>query len=61
MMKHTGAGICDVFRFGSYNPSKLLGIDGEVGSIEKGKRADLVIVDDMINPEHVLLGGEIIR
>jgi len=61
MMKHTGSGICDVFRFGALNPATLLGMQFEIGSIGKGKRADLVIVDDMINVEHVFLKGRLIR
>ncbi len=61
MMKHTGSGICDVFRMGSLNPAKLLGMQNEIGSIEKGKRANLVIADDMINVEHVILEGRIVR
>ena len=61
MMKHTGSGICDVFRFGSLNPAKLLGLQNEMGSIAKGKKANLVITDDMINVDHVMFEGSIIR
>lgn len=61
MMKHTGSSICDVFKFGSLNPATLLRLNNEIGSIEKGKRADLVIVDDMIGVEHVFLKGKQIR
>lgn len=57
MMKHTGAGICDVFRFASYNPSRLLGMP-DIGSIRIGSKADIVIVDDMINVKHVMFEGE---
>jgi len=57
MMKHTGAGICDVFKFGSLNPAKLLDLSSEIGSISKGKKANLVIVDDMINVSQVILDG----
>ncbi len=33
-------------RAASLNPARLLGIDGDVGTIEVGKRADLVVLDD---------------
>ena len=44
MMKHTGASIVDVFRYASYNPSRVLGMHDR-GEIAVGKRADLVIAD----------------
>lgn len=59
MMKHTGAGICDVFRFAAHNPAKMLGI-GDIGSIQIGNKANLVFVDDKVNVKQVMLQGELI-
>ena len=58
MIKHTGAGICDVFHFSSLNPATLLGMEYEIGCIRKGARANFVIVDDMIRVKSVYLEGE---
>ncbi len=35
----------EVARMASLNPAKLLGMENEIGSIEVGKRADLVALD----------------
>lgn len=59
MMKHTGAGICDVFRFAAINPAKMLGI-GDIGSIQIGNKANFVFVDDKVNVKQVMLQGELI-
>ncbi len=61
MMKHTGASLCDVFRFASYNPAALLSLHGR-GEIRKGNVADLVIVDAKMDVKTVFLaGGEITK
>lgn len=41
----------DLVRLISYNPAKLLGIDGERGSVEAGKTADITIFDP--NKEYI--------
>lgn len=43
----------------SLSPAKALGVDDEIGSIEVGKRADIVIADDKFNVSMTILGGEI--
>jgi N-acetylglucosamine-6-phosphate deacetylase len=58
MIRHTGAGICDVFRFASLNPATLLGMEYEIGCIRKSARANFVITDDMIGVKSVYLEGE---
>ncbi|HEX8160596.1 MAG TPA: N-acetylglucosamine-6-phosphate deacetylase [Pyrinomonadaceae bacterium] len=45
-MLSLGARPEEVARMASLTPARLLGIDDECGSIEEGKRADLVAVDD---------------
>lgn len=60
MMKHTDISITDAFYMASYIPAKLLGIDSKKGSIEPGKKADLVLVDDKMNVHSVWLGGKLI-
>ncbi len=59
IMKHTNCGIAQAFVMASLNPAKLLGMDAEIGSIDVGKTADLVFVDDRFNVQSVLLGGEV--
>ncbi|MDR2029265.1 MAG: amidohydrolase family protein [Treponema sp.] len=58
MMQHTGAGLCDVFRFAALNPATLLGMQYEIGSIREGARANLVVVDDTVTVKRVFLEGE---
>jgi N-acetylglucosamine-6-phosphate deacetylase len=50
----------DVAKMASSNPAKLLGIDKTHGSLEVGKRADLVALDKDGNVELVMIGGEIV-
>jgi N-acetylglucosamine-6-phosphate deacetylase len=44
-MESLGTSEVDLARMASSNPARLLGLDGSCGSIEDGKRADLVAVD----------------
>jgi N-acetylglucosamine-6-phosphate deacetylase len=41
----------------SLNPARLLGIAHEVGMIEEGKRADLVVLDEEGKVRLTLVGG----
>ena len=45
----------------SRNPARLFGWDEEIGTIEVGKIADLVIVNDRFDVKTVILGGEICK
>jgi N-acetylglucosamine-6-phosphate deacetylase len=56
-----GASECDVARMASMNPARLLGIDHECGSIEKGKRADLVALNDRRDIELIITNGAVAR
>ena len=43
----------------SRNPARAVGMDDEIGTIEAGKRADLVFVDDMFHVQKVMLAGNL--
>ncbi|MBQ2512842.1 MAG: amidohydrolase family protein [Clostridia bacterium] len=58
MMAHTGCGICQAVRMASLNPARMLGDDTEYGSLEAGKRADLLLIDDTAAVKSVFLAGE---
>ncbi len=60
MMKHTGASVCDVFRYASYNPSRAVGLYDR-GEIRQGLRADLVICDHQMKISNVILKGETVK
>ena len=57
MMKHVGIGIVEAFRMAALNPAKAIRLDHEMGSIEIGKWANLILVDDEINVHGVFLRG----
>ncbi|NLJ41562.1 MAG: amidohydrolase family protein [Clostridiales bacterium] len=58
MIQHTGCGLSQIFKYASLNPAKLLGIDNEIGSIEAGKKANMITIDDKINVDKVIFEGE---
>ena len=42
------------------NPAKNLGLDGERGSIEVGKRADITLLNDKFEVLMTIVGGKIV-
>ncbi|HVF55229.1 MAG TPA: N-acetylglucosamine-6-phosphate deacetylase [Pyrinomonadaceae bacterium] len=54
-----GVGEAEVARMASLNPARLLGIEHDCGSIEEGKRADLVALDTEGRVRLTLVGGRI--
>ncbi len=60
MMRTLGISDVDVARMASLNPARLLGVDTERGSIEVGKRADLVAIDAEGKVKLTVLGGDVV-
>ena len=58
-MLSLGFSECEVSQMASANPAKLLGVEKTRGSIEVGKRADLVALDADGNVKLVLIGGNV--
>lgn len=54
-----GASEVEVSRMASANPAKLLGLDETRGTVEEGKRADLVALDPEGNVTLTIIGGKI--
>lgn len=54
-------GVClsDAIRMATLTPASIIGIDDKKGSIEPGKDADLVVVDDALNVHQTVVGGKI--
>ena len=59
MMVHTGASLCQVFKYASRNTAKALGLSDR-GEIRIGNRADLILVDAEFNLKSVILNGELV-
>jgi len=57
MKKHIGISWAEAVRLGSMNPARLLNIDNSMGSIQPGKIANIVIMDDNANIHSVYLEG----
>jgi N-acetylglucosamine-6-phosphate deacetylase len=56
-VKEVGLPIEDVVIASSATPAKVLGIDNWTGSIESGKEADLVVLDDDLSVMSVMASG----
>ncbi len=54
-VKDVGIGLVSAVKLLTENPAKLHGINA--GTLEKGKRADIVVFDDDINVEKVFVAG----
>jgi N-acetylglucosamine-6-phosphate deacetylase len=52
--------LVETVRMASLNPARLLGLDSSHGSIEVGKRADLVGLDEEGNVKLTVVGGRVV-
>ena len=59
MMLSLGGSEVDVARMAATNPARLLRLDDEYGSIEEGKRADLVALDEQGHVRLTIVGGNV--
>ncbi len=59
LMRSLGFSISEVSKMASLNPAKLLGVDGDQGSIEVGKLANLVAIDNLGKIKLTLVNGNI--
>jgi N-acetylglucosamine-6-phosphate deacetylase len=57
LLHSLGVSYVDLARMASSNPARLLGLDHVCGSIEPGKRADLVALDEDGNVKLTLIAG----
>jgi len=59
MMRSLGVSATDLARMTATNPARLLRVDGDCGSIEAGKRADLIALDDAGDVRLTIIGGRV--
>lgn len=57
IMTHTHCSMADAFKMASLNPAKMVGLADEIGSIKRGKLADLVFVDEQFHVLRVMTKG----
>jgi len=52
--------VLDAVHMASRNPARLLGLDGERGTIDVGKRADLVVFDRRFQVVMTFVDGKLV-
>jgi len=57
MVYQAGLSVWEAVKMMTLNPARAVGLDGIVGSLEVGKRADLVIFDEDISIQSVYVSG----
>ena len=58
MHRAAGVPLHDAVRMASLTPARILGADHAIGSLEVGRRADLVVLDAELTVKQVYVGGE---
>jgi len=58
-VKH-GMSITTAWSMGSLHPATRFAMDGEIGGMGPGRRADLVLLNDALEPQNTWYGGELV-
>jgi N-acetylglucosamine-6-phosphate deacetylase len=61
MVNGTSANLAEVIRMASLTPAERVGLAAEIGSLEVGKRADVLLLDGNFQVNRVWLSGEEVR
>lgn len=57
MLAATRAPLADVIRLATLTPAERVGLAHEIGSLEPGKRADVLVLDSALTVKRVFIGG----
>jgi N-acetylglucosamine-6-phosphate deacetylase len=57
-VRFLGVSVPDAVAMTSANPARLLGVDGSKGAIAAGMDADLVVLDDELEVQRTMIGGD---
>jgi N-acetylglucosamine-6-phosphate deacetylase len=58
MARHTTATLPEVIRMASLTPAERTGLARHTGSLERGKRADVLLLNKRLEVKRVFIGGE---
>jgi len=58
MVRHVGCSLLEAVKMASLNPALVIGIADRKGSLEPGKDADLVVIDDDVNVYLTMVKGQ---
>lgn len=59
-IKLGGISLTDAVAMATINPARLLKMEDEIGSLEPGRRGDIVILDSELNLVQTIIGGEVV-
>jgi len=57
LVKTVGVSLADASRMASANPARQLGLDSSIGTLEVGKQADFLLLDDELNLQSTWVDG----
>ncbi len=57
LVKEVGVELADASRMASANPARQLGLDDSIGTLEVGKQADFLLLDDELNLQSTWVDG----
>jgi len=52
--------LAEALRMASHNPARVIGMEGEKGSLEPGKDADIILLDDELRVVLTMVGGQVV-
>ena len=58
MFRNTSASLPEAVRMGSLTPAYRVGMDSQIGSLDAGKQADFLILDEDLEVRQVFIAGE---
>jgi N-acetylglucosamine-6-phosphate deacetylase len=59
LVKLVGVSLPDAIKMASLNPARVIGVDKTKGSLEPGKDADIIVIDDDLNVHLTLVKGRV--
>ena len=59
LMAHTPYGLVHAINMATVNPARMLGLEDKIGSLNPSCKANIILIDDMVNVDRVFLEGEL--